>query len=90
MTVPLAEGDLLTVPQVQRLLPVGRSTVYALVATGLIPGIRVPTAGGGRGRLLIHRDDLSEFVARARQAATRAPTRPDVDALLRKVRGGRA
>ncbi len=83
---PLAEGDLLTIPAALRLLPVSRSMLYALIAEGQIPAVRVRSAGSRRPRLLVHRDDLAAYVARARQAATRAPTRPDADALLAKVR----
>jgi excisionase family DNA binding protein len=82
----VAPGDLLSVRQVLQRLPVGRSTLYKLVAEGQIPAHRVRTAGGGRGRLLVHRDDLANYVARTRQRATRAPTNADVDDLLRKVR----
>jgi excisionase family DNA binding protein len=82
----LEEGDLLTIEQVRRLLPLGRSTIYALVKTGQLPCYRVRAAGSRRGRLLIARRDLEAYLDRARQAAPRAPTRVDVDGLLRKVR----
>ena len=82
----IAEGDLLTIPQVQRLLPLARSTIYALIDTGRLPAYRVQAAGGGRGRVLVAKADLEAFVAGTRQAATRAPTVPDADALLAKVR----
>ncbi len=78
----IREGDLLTVAQVLRLLPVGRSTVYQLVEEGRLPACRVRTAGSRRGRVLIARVDLEAFLAGARQAATRAPVRVDVDGLL--------
>jgi excisionase family DNA binding protein len=82
----LREGDLLTVPQALRLLPIGRSTLHALVESGQLPHYRVSAAGGGRGRILIDRRDLEAFVAKSRQAATRAPVRVDVDGVLARVR----
>lgn len=82
----LAEGDLMTVPQALRLVPVGRATLYALIESGELPHYRVQALGSRRGRVLVHRADLEAFVQRARQAATRAPVAPDVDALLEKVR----
>lgn len=82
----LAEGDLLTIPQVQRLVPVGRSTIYKLVESGELRSYRIRGAGSRRGRILVARRDLEAFVDGARQTATRAPVWPDVDDLLRKVR----
>ncbi len=82
----LREGDFLTVAQVLRIVPLSRTTVYALVDSGQLPSFRVSEAGSRRGRVLIARADLDAFLAGARQAATRAPVRVDVDNLLRKVR----
>ena len=62
----LAEGDLLTIPQVQRLLPLGRSTIYGLVARGALPSYRVGATGGGRGRVLVARADLEAFIEKSR------------------------
>lgn len=85
----LAEGDILTAAQVLKLLPVGRSTLYALAASGELPSLRVRACGSRRGRLLFHRGDVEAFVERARHAAPRAPVAPDVDDLLRRVRARR-
>ena len=82
----LADGDLLTVQQVQKILPVGRSTLYALIESGQLPHHRVSAAGARRGRVLVARRDLEAFIAKARQAATRAPVRVDVDAIRDRVR----
>ncbi len=82
----LRGGDFLTVAQVLRIVPLGKATVYQLVEEGRLPACRVRTAGSRRGRVLIARVDLEAFLAGARQAATRAPVRVDVDGLLRKVR----
>ena len=84
----LAGGDLVNVRQALELLPVGRSTLYALIDSGQIPHLRVSSARSRRGRILIARRDLEAFLEGARQAATRAPGRVDVDGLLRKVRRG--
>jgi excisionase family DNA binding protein len=83
----LAEGDLLTVAQARRFLPVAPSTIYRLVETGRLPAHRIKTTEGGRGRLLIHRADLVAFVAKTRETRPREPTAVDVDGLLEKVRG---
>ncbi len=82
----LREGDLLTVKQALALVPIGRSTVYALVDSGQLPSYRVSMAGSRRGRVLIARADLEAFVEGARQSATRASVRVDVDDLRQKVR----
>ena len=86
MSEHLAEGDLLSVPQVQRLLPLARSTIYALVESGALPCYRIGAAGGGRARVLVHKADLMTFIERARQAATRAPVRVDVDQILESLK----
>ncbi len=82
----LREGDFLTVAEVLRIVPLSKTTVYALVDSGQLPSYRVSVAGSRRGRVLIARADLEAFVEGARQAATRAPVRVDVDDLRRKVR----
>ncbi len=71
----LSEGDFLTVAQVLRIVPLGKTTVYALVESGELPSFRVSVAGSRRGRVLIDRRDLEAFLAGARQAATHAPVR---------------
>ncbi len=82
----IREGDFLTVAQVLRIVPLGKTTVYALVDSGQLPSYGVSVAGSRRGRILIAKADLEAFLAGARQAATRAPVRVDVDGLLRRVR----
>ena len=82
----LAEGDLLTVEQVRRLVPLGKSTIYKLVDEGRLPAIRVQTAGSRRGRILIRRADLDAFVENSRDTRPCAPTTVDVDHLLARVR----
>ncbi len=82
----IREGDFLTVAQVLRIVPLSKTTVYALVDSGQLPSYRVSAAGSRRGRLLIAKADLETFLAGARQTATRAPVRVEVDSLLRKVR----
>ncbi len=84
----IREGDLLTVAQVLRIVPLGKTTVHALIDSGQLPSYRVSAAGSRRGRVLIARADLEAFLAGARQAATRAPVRVDVDKLLERVRHG--
>jgi len=88
VTAPTAlrEGDLLTVAQVLRLLPISKSTLYELAAEGVLPSFRVGAPGSRRGRLLFWRADVEAFVARARQAATRVPVDVDADAVLARLR----
>ena len=88
MSDRLAEGDLLTVAQALRLLPVGRSSIYRLIETGQLPCYRVSATGSRRGRVLLAKQDVEAFIAGARQTRPRAPVRVDVDGLLRKVRHG--
>ncbi len=83
----LVPGDLLSIEQVRCLLPLGRSSIYALIENGELPYHRFRAAGGGRGRIFVHRADLEAYVVRARQTAPRPATRRvDVDGLLKKVR----
>jgi len=83
---PLQEGDLLTIAQALAVLPVGRSTLYALLESGQLPHYRVRAPTAPRGRILVARADLEAFLAGARQAAPRAPVRADADAILARVR----
>ena len=82
----LRQGDLLTVAQVLRIVPLSKTTVYALIDSGQLPSYRVSAAGSRRGRVLIARADLEAFLAGARTGAPRASTRVDVDDLLERVR----
>ena len=86
MARPLTDGDLLSIPQVQRLVPIGKSSLYALVASGELPSYRVRIAGGGRGRVFVARADLEAFIEGARQTATRQPVRVDVDVIRDRIR----
>ena len=72
--------------QVLRIVPLGKTTVYALIDSGQLSSYRVLAAGSRRGRVLIAKADLEAFIEGARQAATRAPVRVDVDKLLERVR----
>ena len=62
----LAPGDLITVKQALALVPIGRSTLYSLVARGALPSYRVGVTGGGRGRVLVARTDLESFIEKSR------------------------
>jgi len=64
----LEPGDLLTVPQARAILPVSRATFYRLVARGELRAIRVPSVGGGAGRVLVFRRGIEEYVARQAEA----------------------
>ena len=62
----LSPGDLITVKQALALVPIGRSTLYSLVARGALPSYRVGATGGGRGRVLVARADLEAFIQKSR------------------------
>ncbi len=85
----LADGDVLTAEQARRLLALPKSTFYALVQAGFIAHAHIPSPTGGRGLIRVLRSDVATFLERTRQAGTRAPTTPDVDDLLRRVRSRR-
>ncbi len=82
----LRDGDLLTVGQVLRIVPLSKTTVYALVESGQLPSYRVKTAGSRRGHVLIARRDLEAFVEKCRDSRTCAPTRANVDTILSDMR----
>ena len=71
----LAAGDLLTIHQAQAIRPVGRSTLYSLVAGSQIPSLRVRCARSRRGRILIRRADLEAFIEESRRTADLASVR---------------
>ncbi len=79
-------GDLLTVRQVLALVPVGRATLYALLRSGALPHYRVRAPGRRGGRVLVARGDLLDYLAGARVEAAVGRHRPDLDALLARVR----
>ena len=62
----LSAGDLVTIREALELVPVSRSLLYALVAAGAIPSVRVGGAGSRRGRILIRRADLDAFISQSR------------------------
>ena len=86
MSSSLERGDLLTVTQALQLVPIGRTTLYALCESGVLPHFRVRAPGSRRGRILLARRDIEAFLETARQGATRAPTSLDIDAIHDRVR----
>ena len=83
----LAEGDLLTVAQALRLMPVSRSAFYRLLDAGEIPSVRLGGVGGPRARVLVLRIDLERFIERRRVGATgRRVARVSPDELLTRIR----
>ncbi|MCK6478613.1 MAG: helix-turn-helix domain-containing protein [Planctomycetaceae bacterium] len=89
----LLPGDLLSVAQALELLPVGRATLYRLLAEQAIPSIRVATLGSRRGRVLIVRGGLERFVASllGPPEERRVSPRPlDVNALRDRIVGAGA
>ncbi len=83
----LAEGDLLTVAQALRILPISRSAFYRLLDNGEIPCIRLGGVGGPRARVLVLRTDMEAFIERRRVGATgRRVARVSPDELLSRIR----
>ena len=62
----VAAGDLLTIREALAILPVGRSSLYSLVARGALPSYRVSAAGSGPGRIFVTRADLEAFIEKSR------------------------
>ena len=58
----VAAGDFLTVAQILKILPIGRSTIYGLVRSGELRSYRV----GGTRRILVARADLDAFIKQSR------------------------
>ncbi len=58
----VAAGDFLTVAQILKILPIGRSTIYSLVRSGELRSYRV----GGTRRILVARADLDTFIKQSR------------------------
>ena len=70
-----APGDFLTVAEVLRIVPLSKTTVYALIDSGQLPSYRVSVAGSRRGRVLIARRDLEAFLDSAPVGHTGAHAR---------------
>ena len=89
----LEEGDLLTVAQALKILPVGKTTIHDLVNEGALPCIRVGTVGSRRKRILLLRSGLDEYVRRLRMVEWEKDARPtatvDPDAVRGRVLAGR-
>ena len=80
------EGDLLTVAQALQIMPIGKTTLYALIETGQLPHYRLQPHGSRRGRILLARRDIEAFLDTTRHGATQAPTSLDIDAIHARVR----
>ncbi len=83
---PLQPGDLLTVRQALALLPIGRTLLYELVAEGQISSMRVKSVGSRRGRILIFRSALNDYVRRHENTIPRTSPSISVDELRDRIR----
>ncbi len=89
MTEPhLQPGDFLSITQLIALVPIGRSTAYALIESGELPHYRVGGTRRRAGRILIAKADLHAYLEKSRQARPVAPTRLDLDEIHTRVRNG--
>jgi len=93
LAVPeFSAGDLLTVAEALRILPVGRSTIYRMIEAGRLSALRVPSTGSRRGRVLVLRSSLDELIAsglRRQVAASSAGETTSDTIAARVIRGGR-
>ena len=80
------DDRLLTANEVGSRLSVGRSLIYRLAADGLLPSVRIRSAGSRRGALRFFESDVREYLRRLR-AESRGEIRRtvDPDALRRRV-----
>ncbi len=83
----LEEGDLLTFAQALKLLPVGRTLLYDLIAAGEIPVLEIHCPGRKRPKRLIRREDLEAYI-RSRMSPTviAVPTEVDADTIAARYR----
>ena len=65
-------GDLLTVAQVGKILPIPRASLYRLIDSGRLPAVREPSVG----RLLVFRDDLDDYIRTLRVRHSASGPRP--------------
>jgi len=79
------DDALLTARQVMARLNVGKSLVYQLAADGILPSVRIRSAGSRRGALRFFRSDLEAYVARLKAESRREASAPDPDAVRRQV-----
>ena len=82
----LKAGDLITIQQALSLLPIGRTLLYELVAEGQISSLRVKSVGSRRGRILIFRSALDDYVRRHKETIPRPSPSISVDELRDRVR----
>ena len=79
----LQAGDLLTVSEITEVVPLSRSWIHARIRREELPAFRLG------GKLLVHRDDLAEFLERHR-IHYRPPNanagRLDVDGVIARIR----
>jgi excisionase family DNA binding protein len=61
-TMPVPNSPLWTLPEVRQTLRVSRRLVFDLLASGDLPNLKI-----GRRRL-VHVDDLTAFIQKAREA----------------------
>jgi len=85
----LSPGDWLDVPGALELLPVGKSMLYRLMGERQVEAIRVGSVGSRRGRWLISRRGLEEYVERRRAAMAPREIKADPDAILARIRRDR-
>ena len=81
-------GDFLTVAQILKILPVGRSTLYNLVQSGELRCYRVGGTRRRAGRIVVAMADLLAYLEKSREARPVAPTRLDIDEIHARVRNG--
>ena len=79
------EDPVLTARQVMARLNVGRSLIYQLAADGILPSIRIRSAGSRRGALRFFGSDVEAYLARLRAGSKGRAAGPDPDEVRREV-----
>lgn len=81
-----APGDIISLSEALRLLPISKGLMLRLLADGSIPHIRVRAIGSRRGRVLIERAGLEGYVATLLQPGAPREVKVDVDKIRAEVR----
>jgi excisionase family DNA binding protein len=82
-------SDLLLVPEVAAILRISKALAYRLVSDGAIPSARIGCVANRRGRLVVRRQDVDDYLDRlfaAQAPPAKRVVKLDVDAIHARVR----
>jgi len=69
----IEEGDLLTIAQARRILPLSKASLHRLADAGELLAIRARVSGRARGRRLFLRSSIDDYVRRQIEEAAPPP-----------------